>query len=899
MRIYKQQKVQRRIQNRSSLVPSLFFSSLLLLLSLSMNHHHILANPQAGQEGAQGGSSVQTDADPSTSTSSTETPTEVTPKHGESQKKSTLTFLQPTKQEVEHHPPLVSDLLTLHPITLDQERCTSRKGRWKTLNQRLHGCVVGSSREGRWHLKEQNGSITLLAHFKADQLDGVYYEFYDTGRARSQGSWVKGKKDGQWLSWHSGGQIESLSHFQNDQLHGRYFSWFNTCLPQEWGAYEEGERQGAWRSWYMTGARQQEGNYVKGVQEGTWRFYHNEGNLIEEGEMRIGLREGTWQEWFHTGQAWRSVDYVTDLRQGEDQDACRAMEGLWEVDHKDRVERCIYQEMTVIAELQYYPSGALRRRMPYNKIGQHSGIDRRYHESGALLAEGSYVRGIPEGTHRYLKTDGEVFASVTIDAGTGLWVSYHSNGAIEEVGQYKEGMKVGVWRVFHDHVQGQSHPIVDPELALTITTPAGLKEELIFTDQGVLTGPYLSLYEDGTLSVKGMYEGGSRSGTWQFNYQNGQPAIEGNFQFGVRMGPWKEWHWMASPKMDGHFQFNRKDGSWKEYHNNGKLKAEGAYKRGQKEGPWKLYWYSGEPWRELIYRDGVAEDQDQLQCELFGGQWSEDLKERNAGCQMCQVTAEGTPNFLKLGTWRWWHPNGKLQTEGHFEGGERHGVWTQFDEEERKLLEGQYLHGKQVDRWRGFYPNTALKFEGGYLLKEAKDVPSEEQKTDSDELQAGDEDGVWYTFFADGSLESYGKYQTGKRIGLWLWWSQGTLSQVGAYHNGLRQGVWVSWHPQGGIRDLGTYQNGQRQGTWRWWKANGEPWRAQWYGLDKRKHDLPPPDPLEIPNPFEKFKAEIMAYFKGVNAQKRPKLAPFEFSIPPSPALSSTLKSALNELGID
>lgn len=816
---------------------------------------------------------------------------------------TTLKYPQPTDEEVAHEPPLLEDLLALTPIKVDQERCRAQAGRWKTLEGRLHGCVLRSAKEGRWHLQAKGEPISLLAHFTKDQLDGPYLEFNSSGRGRRRGLFRAGQKEGRWLSWHEGGQLESVTHYQGGRQHGRHFSWFDSCLPQEWGAFVEGERQGPWRTWYMTGARQEEGRYEDGKQEGLWRFYHSEGNKIEEGELKGGLKQGAWQEWLHTGQPWRSVTYLDGERQGEDQAACRAAEGAWEVDYKERLERCVWSEMTIIAELQYYPSGALRRRLPYHE-GQHSGLDQRFHESGELLAEGRYVRGVPQGTHRYLSPSGEQFASVQIEDGSGLWVSYHPNGAIEEVGRYQGGLKVGVWRTFHDHVQGQREPITDPEQALVVKQPAGLKEELIFSNEGLLNGPYLSLYEDGTLSVKGSFTSGSRSGTWQFNYQNGQPAVEGDFDFGVRMGAWREWYWMASPKMDGAFQFNRKDGLWREYHNNGKLKAEGQYKRGQKEGPWRLYWYSGEPWRELKYTGGIAEDEEASACERLSGQWTEDLKGRSAGCRVCRVTAEGTPKLLKLGKWRWWHPNGRLQTEGHFESGERHGAWRQFDEAERRILEGQYAHDQQVKQWRGYYPSGALKFRGAYRPEVSPKAQGEQpapQEEHRDALKGGHEDGVWYTFSPSGALESVGRYDDGARTGLWAWWGEGgALSQVGAYQAGAREGVWVSWHSSGSPRDIGAYRRGERHGPWRWWHEDGAPWRAQWYGPKKQRASLPAPASLQEPPPFEALKHQLEARFKALSAsQLSEETEPIELKEPLSlPPLSAPISASLQALGL-
>ena len=80
-----------------------------------------------------------------------------------------------------------------------------------------------------------------------------------------------------------------------------------------------------------------------------------------------------------------------------------------------------------------------------------------------------------------------------------------------------------------------------------------------------------------------------------------------------------------------------------------------------------------------------------------------------------------------------------------------HGVWRQFNYEGKMTLEGHYEHGKRVGRWRGFYPEGALQYEGSF-----------------NELGQGD--GEWITYRDDESIESRGTYLDGARVGVWGWW---------------------------------------------------------------------------------------------------------------------------------
>ena len=836
---------------------------------------------------------------------------------------------EPTVQDIGDPPPSLEEIYPPQARSADQKACRRRGGKWSKLRQ-FEGCAVKLKRVGRWiSTSNQQENIELILHFKDNQIDGPYWEFNPQGKAVGQGHFVKHKRQGTFRKWGSGGQLVSVTHYHNDLREGSYFFWNqDACTPLAAGAFLKDERHGMWREWHDNGVVESEGGYLAGAAQGRWSFHHPEGNKTREGVFLNNLEEGVWREWLHTGQKWRDVRYKSGSRQGEDEQACAQLGGEWEVDHKERFETCIKRGLIaggakkVLVYKTYYESGALKRRLPLDQNSIAQGTERRYHPTGELLVSGELRGGIPDGTFQFLTRSGAAMGIPSvITQGTGRWRAYHHNGKVAEEGDWMLGAKVGTWFTYYDHggveseisydlkkLGGGWRPASSSDLqqANPLTLMYHFISDLlcVWTERecpkpsGRKQGLAKYYYRDGTIKRAGRHERGMRDGMWKFYYQNGQVAYEVGFDVGQRSGVWREWHWLSSPKVDGTYKDGKRTGTWREFHNNGVVSATGDYRSDKKQGDWEQTWYSGSFWRRLTYDKGMSPDQLENQCrDDLSGTWDANLKKREVGCMVCRVSAESGNKKLRVGRWRWWHPNGQIEREGDFELGEAHGIWRQYNHEGKLTLEGTYERGKRIGLWRGFYPSGALQYEGRFN-------------------EEGGGEGEWVTYREGQSVESRGIYQEGARTGLWGWWhADGSSSQIGRFikrealsgldqgrtqksgvqgaqtkrdqkdkqdergaqtkrdkkdkqdnpehtsqspdqskpapaklslqdHKSVRDGVWLTWYPQCQFKVAGRYKRGQREGLWRWWRAEGEGWRAEWYVGGRRVTSLSPPDPI-------------------------------------------------------
>ena len=787
------------------------------------------------------------------------------------QEKETVnqTVPKPTKEDIGSAPPQIKEIYPDSKLVKEQKKCKKNKGKWVSTAQGLQGCLIKKKREGTWIIKEGN-FIQAVIDFEGNQVSGNMWGFNLSGQAIEQIQFKKGQKEGFHRKWANGGQLKLSQRFQAGELEGVSFAWHaKRCIPAHRGRYKAGKKEGPWTTWYPTGAPEEKGNYKDNIKVGKWSFYHKEGNKIREGMMVNGLEEGEWQEWLHTGQKWKKSTYVKGVRQGKDELACVAENGTWQVDHKERTEGCLrYGFETIIRNKFYYETGTLKRSETYNLKGQQTGEVIEYHPTGEVLMKGMWVNGMPNGTVTYLTRAGEPMGpSSHIESGSGSWTAYHHTGKVAEKGRFLLGRKIEKWETYYDHG------------ALESVTP--------FSAEGYREGEFKRFYRDGTIEANGRFKTNARNGLWKFYYTNGQVAVEVEFKDSARSGIWREWYWLSSPKVEGKYQNNQRVGEWKEFHNNGNVSNRGRYKGDQKDGIWKQNWYTGSSWRDLEYIGGVSTDVDEAACSSLMGEWQADLKERFAGCQVCRVQDESGQKNVKMGTWRWWHPNGELERAGQFLEDKAHGSWHEYNRQGKLTLSGEYEYGKRVGIWKGFYPNGHVQYQGSFD-------------------ENGGETGEWMTYHRKGGIESRGLYREGHKIGLWAWWhKQGSLAQIGRYlankgtkpnlnqkvqtkpetdlqdgstvkakedepteekkvtQTEFRSGLWLSWHKGCILKTYGFYENGEREGLWQWWSKGGQGWRSETYHIGKGKRVDDPPPSLN-----KSQQQELQSFCKKINAKK-------------------------------
>ncbi len=208
----------------------------------------------------------------------------------------------------------------------------------------------------------------------------------------------------------------------------------------------------------------------------------------------------------------------------------------------------------------------------------------------------------------------------------------------------------------------------------------------------------------------------------------------------------------------------------------------------------------------------------------------------------------------KLGEWRFFYENGKVEEVANYVRGYLHGKVTQYYQngnkknegyfywnvqdsifrawnEAGKLVEkGNWSYGKRLGKWTFNYPDGKP-----YLVEEY-------QETDSIPL-------LWSYFSRDGKemvkngngqkIEYYQKYQPkDDEKGKFILPDGALIKEKYTYKNGEINGAFEEYHSNGKKSVFGDYNMGEKTGLWRHWHRNGRLVRSANYKNGKLHGDF-------------------------------------------------------------
>jgi len=146
---------------------------------------------------------------------------------------------------------------------------------------------------------------------------------------------------------------------------------------------------------------------------------------------------------------------------------------------------------------------------------------------------------------------------------------------------------------------------------------------------------------------------------------------------------------------EGHFLKGLKDGTWRTYDKQGRLREETRYKRGRWFGDYKSFHPNGQV--ESLVTFGPGEVRTGIGRSYYpNGTLASEQPYRNGRVngterrwfENGQLRIEAPAvDGMAHGRTRRWHKNGQLQSEGMFSAGERVGIWSEYDEEGKLVLQ--------------------------------------------------------------------------------------------------------------------------------------------------------------------------------------------------------------------
>jgi antitoxin component YwqK of YwqJK toxin-antitoxin module len=355
---------------------------------------------------------------------------------------------------------------------------------------------VDNVKEGKgFEYAQDDGRIITLIFYKKGTL---------IGKEKINRKDRKGKKIGTWKKFYDGGRLKEESRYKNELLNGYLKEYDKNGKLVNATLYIDGVAQSyaqeisaldIRKEYYNDGTIRKEGIYdVIGKENGTFKYFNKKGK-IEKTEIYIhgvliavglideeGKRQGYWEEYY--------------------------VEPEGQLKSKGK-----YKDGKKIDEWQYYfTNNQLQQIGKYVKYEKPSGLWKWYYESGKLLREENFRKGLEDGMlHEYLEDGSVITEGEFIDGRKeGVWLYQH--GDHKEEGEYKDGYKSGIWKYTH---------LTNDELHF----------EGNFID-GEPDGKHRYYYENGKLKREEYYTMGIKRDNWKYFNEFGELTLTVYFKDG-------------------------------------------------------------------------------------------------------------------------------------------------------------------------------------------------------------------------------------------------------------------------------------------------------------------------------------------------------------------------------
>jgi antitoxin component YwqK of YwqJK toxin-antitoxin module len=189
---------------------------------------------------------------------------------------------------------------------------------------------------------------------------GLMTNYYRGGQVEIRGQYIDGKKQGLWEEFYDNGQLGKVCSYRHGKADGNVTEYFFDGGIKTSGTMADGKKDGLFREFFSNGRKMKEELYSHGVLHGQYRTWVENGSPETQGYYRNGAKDSLWKSWIE-GILFVQENYKNDKR-----------EGL----------TTYYNQLETIGEEGYY------------KNGLREGLWKEFDDSGKVVAEKLYVKGV-------------------------------------------------------------------------------------------------------------------------------------------------------------------------------------------------------------------------------------------------------------------------------------------------------------------------------------------------------------------------------------------------------------------------------------------------------------------------------------------------------------------------
>jgi len=458
---------------------------------------------------------------------------------------------------------------------------------------------------------------------------------------------------------------------------------------------------------------------INAITDGFMKFYYPGGQLSSEGTMRGGKPDGYWKTYYENGiikSEGNRKNFLLDSVWKFYDDSARLLVSITYAGDKKNGLKTTYREGEMTTEnfvndikqgpsTYYYPDGKIRLIINFVD-GLENGIARELAPDGSVITYMEYKKGFLVSRERINRKDSKGLKQ-------GRWKFFYDDFTIKQEGIFKDDKKNGYFKDYDENgslltvkkYMNDVEQIEAPELtSLKIKTdyyPSGKVKTVASYNGEVAEGIRREYNEEGKITAGYVFTKGALTGEGIVDEE------------GTKEGEWREYYLDGTLRSIGTYVKGKPVGNWKYYFENGKLESEGKYtKSGLLDGTWRWYFEDASIRRIQSYiagmEDGEYEEHDETGRLIVKGQYAEGVEEGD-----------------------WIYDFGTYRELGSYRGGARFGKWKSYYADEVLKFEGEYIDDNLNGKVNWYWPTGRLKDQGNFVN--------------------GSREGDWITFNEDGT----------------------------------------------------------------------------------------------------------------------------------------------------
>ena len=761
---------------------------------------------------------------------------------------------------------LIESLLNYKDGLLEKRQSYYESGEKQELCLYNKGLAI---KKEKWH---SNGLLSQQENFKITEkndslksvLDGKFEMYYSTGSPQKQGHYKNNQKNGEWIEYYDNGKKKSELNYQEDIMEKALYYYYSGQLKSE-NRYKVNDNfknskyeastltDGEQKYYFENGKLESISHYEKGKKNGLFESWNIVGVKKSEINFCLDVYSGNFKTWFDNGKPEKNISYGKPIYDSIRKAYKEVLDGKYETYYNNgnpQQLKNFKQGKEDGALIEYHENYIKANEQNYSE-GLKNGAYKRWNRNGVLIESENYIVikqnekliSVKDGEYLfYNEANQKIIKQCLYKNGKkeGKSSEWHHNGKLSKVCYYENDLQVGASTIWNE--KGN----ITSELFYAIDTVDGVpKSKLSFIgkqyDQNgkiYLIYFYNDLHE--CYHTKLFYEDSTLKAEW-YNLLNSEYNSP---KFG------KHTTYFSNGNVESEsFNFRERPiGRTVNYFINGKPKSVTDYNDIRSSGKcgYEILWRSdGEIISFKKYKDyKTFED---IKDPIIAKQLYDNilLKPKSKGeiingqrqglhvsfFKQGKASINSTPGDIWIeetfkndkheGTVPVYYPDGKIMLEIDMKDAIANGKLLLWDTKGNKYKEENYVNGKKQGVFIEYYSNG--KKEREYLYKaNAKHYLSEKKWFENGNLnfasnynETGIQHGEAIGYFENGTLSYQKNYIQGRQDGQEKYfYADGKNKSSRFYKNGLLDGESILWHENGRISLKANYKNNIKEGYW-------------------------------------------------------------------------------------